>query len=68
MRPINWDLLAIAGIALLLMYRLERLGRQLEATSFLIREELQTHEDGKDEILREWKESDRSTPTGQFCS
>jgi hypothetical protein len=35
----NSDLLPIAGIILLRMYRLERLGRQIEAISMLIREE-----------------------------
>ena len=39
MKMSSWDFLAIAGIVLLLMYRLERLGRQIEAISMLIREE-----------------------------
>ena len=39
MKTSSWDFLAIAGIVLLLMYRLERLGRQVEAISMLIREE-----------------------------
>ena len=57
----SWDVLAIAGAFLLVMFGLQRLGRQLEAVSYSIREELQTDQDRKDELLREWmEERDRS--------
>ena len=57
----NWDVLAIAGAFLLVMFGLQRLGRQLEAVSYSIREELHTDETRKEELLREWtNERDRN--------
>ena len=58
----NWDVLAIAGIALLLMYRIDLLGKQIEAVSHLIRDELATTQERKNELMREWDERGRTPP------
>jgi hypothetical protein len=44
------DVLAIAGIALLLIFRLDRLGKQIEA----VRHELMPDERRRDELVRQW--------------
>ncbi|WP_354097150.1 hypothetical protein [Bradyrhizobium sp. S3.2.12] len=40
----------------MIMVRLDRLGKQLEAVSATIRSDLARTEDERDEVLREWRE------------
>ena len=47
----------IIGVASVLMLRLDRLGKQLEAVSAMIRADLARTEEGRSEILQEWKET-----------
>jgi hypothetical protein len=54
--PENW--MIIAGF-LFLVFRLERLGKQLEAVSVQIREELVPDRERAEEIIREWKEDQK---------
>ena len=51
----------IFGALLLVIARLDRLGRQFEAVSALIRSELVTDEHRKDEIISEWKNAQKET-------
>ena len=58
----NWTiylLIAIAGWVILVMARLDRLGKQLEAVSASIKHDLEPDADRKKEIMREWKESEK---------
>jgi hypothetical protein len=55
------DVLAIAGIALLLIFRLDRLGKQIEA----VRHDLMPDERRRDELLRQWSRA-RRAPTGRY--
>lgn len=58
----NWTiylLIAIAGGVILVMARLDRLGKQLEAVSASIKYDLEPDPDRKKEIFREWKESEK---------
>jgi hypothetical protein len=57
----SWDVLAISGALMLVMFRLERLGRQLMAVSYVIREELQTDGERKDQLMREWEEDKKDS-------
>ena len=50
------DVLAIAGIALLLIFRLDRLGKQIEA----VRHELMPDERRRDELVRQWSRARRA--------
>ena len=43
------------------LWRLERLGKQLEAVSVEIREELVPDPDRKEEIIREWKDDQKQS-------
>jgi hypothetical protein len=52
-------LIAIAGGVVLVMARLDRLGKQLEAVLASIRYDLELDPDRKKEIMREWKESEK---------
>jgi hypothetical protein len=53
----NWTLGIIIGIAAMLMHRLDRLGKQLEAVSAMIRADVSHTEEEGNEILQEWKEN-----------
>ena len=47
----------IIVVASVLMLRLDRLGKQLEAVSAMIRADLARTEEQRSEILQEWKET-----------
>jgi hexokinase len=47
----------ISGVASVLMFRLDRLGKQLEAMGAMIRADLARTEEERSEILQEWKET-----------
>jgi len=47
----------IIGVASVLMLRLDRLGKQLEAVSAMIRADLARTEEERSEILQGWKET-----------
>jgi hypothetical protein len=47
----------IIGVASMLMLRLDRLGKQLEAVSAMIRADLARTEEERSEVLQEWKET-----------
>jgi type VI protein secretion system component VasK len=47
----------IVGVASMLMLRLDRLGKQLEAVSAMIRADLARTEEERSEVLQEWKET-----------
>jgi hypothetical protein len=47
----------IIVVAAVLMFRLDRLGKQLEAVSAMIRADLTRTEEERGEILQEWKET-----------
>ncbi len=53
----DWTVYALIGAVFLLMFRLDRLGKQLEAVCANIKSELAPSEDRRREILREWKET-----------
>jgi hypothetical protein len=53
----NWTLGIIIGIAAMLMHRLDRLGKQLEAVNAMIRADISRTEEERNEILQEWKEN-----------
>jgi hypothetical protein len=62
----EWSIYVLVfGSVALVMMRLDRLGKQLEAVSSEIREELATDADRKGEILREWKESQKEAAKEQ---
>jgi hypothetical protein len=44
-------------VSVLIMARLDRLGRQLEAVSAIIRSDLARTEEERDEVWREWKDN-----------
>jgi hypothetical protein len=53
----HWTIFVIVGvIAVMIMARLDRLGKQLEAVSAIIRSDLARTEEERDGVLREWKE------------
>jgi hypothetical protein len=62
-------LLAIAGFALLLILRLDCLGKQIEAASYLLRHELMP-ERRRDELGRQWTQRDRAPhwTLGAMCA
>jgi hypothetical protein len=47
----------IIGAASMLMLRLDRLGKQLEAVNAMIRADLARTEEERSEVLQEWKET-----------
>jgi hypothetical protein len=47
----------IIGVATMLMFRLDRLGKQLEAVSAMVRADLAHTEEERSEVLQEWKET-----------
>jgi hypothetical protein len=51
----DWTIYVILGCAFYIVWRIDRLGRQLEAVCANIKAELSSP-DRADEILREWKE------------
>jgi hypothetical protein len=53
----NWTLGIIIGIGAMLMYRLDRLGKQLEAVNAMIRADFARTEEARHEILQEWREN-----------
>ena len=52
----DWTIYAVIGAVFLLMFRLDRLGRQLEAVCANIKSELAPSEDRRREIFSEWKQ------------
>jgi hypothetical protein len=55
--PDNWIIYAIIGATGLIWWRMDRLGRQLEAVCANIKAELSPNPERGDEIIREWKEN-----------
>lgn len=54
----HWMIFVVVGVlAAMIMARLNRLGKQLEAVSALIRSDLARSEDERDEIIAEWKDN-----------
>jgi type VI protein secretion system component VasK len=53
----NWTLGIIIGMGAMLMHRLDRLGKQLEAVNAMIRADVARTEEERDEILQEWREN-----------
>ena len=53
----DWTIYVVIGAAFMILWRLDRLGKQLEAICANIKEELTPDEDRKHEILSEWMES-----------
>ncbi len=53
----NWTLGIIIGIAAMLMHRLDRLGKQLEAVNAMIRADVARTGEERKEILHEWREN-----------
>jgi hypothetical protein len=51
----DWTIYVVVGSVVLLMLRLDRLGKQLEAVCANIKSELAPSEDRRREILSEWK-------------
>jgi hypothetical protein len=51
----------IIGVATMLMFRLDRLGKQLEAVSAMVRADLARTEEQRSEVLQEWKETKKQT-------
>jgi hypothetical protein len=49
--------IVVGVMATMIMARLDRLGKQLEAVSAIIRSDLARTEEERDDILREWKDS-----------
>jgi hypothetical protein len=53
----HWTIFVIVGvIAVMIMARLDRLGKQLEAVNAIIRSDLARTEEERDGVLGEWKE------------
>ena len=52
----DWTIYVLVGSVVLLMLRLDRLGKQLEAVCANIKSELAPSEDRRREILSEWKQ------------
>lgn len=55
----SWLAFFVFGLACVLWWRMDRLGRQLEAETASIRAELAPNDDRKREILAEWIESQK---------
>jgi hypothetical protein len=53
----DWTIFIILGVATIIMARLDRLGKQVEAVSALIRSDVAGTQEKRDEIMREWKEN-----------
>jgi hypothetical protein len=53
----NWTLGIVIGMAAMLMHRLFRLGKQLDAVNAMIRADVARSAEDRDEILQEWKEN-----------
>jgi hypothetical protein len=54
----HWIIFIIVGVmGTMIMARLDRLGKQVEAVSAIIRSDLARTEGERDNILREWKEN-----------
>lgn len=56
-----WTVGIIIGIAVMLMHRLHRLGKQLEAVNAMIRADVARTKEDRDEVLEEWKENKKQT-------
>lgn len=56
-----WTVGIIIGIAVMLMHRLDRLGKQLEAVNAMIRADVARTKEDRDEVLEEWKENKKQT-------
>jgi hypothetical protein len=55
MSDLSWIVVAVFVAAGIIMHRLDRIGRQLEAVCTMIRADLPIND--RDEIMREWRES-----------
>jgi hypothetical protein len=54
----QWTFIFIIFVGvMLIMARLDRLGRQLEAVSALIRSDVARTQEERDEVMRDWKEN-----------
>jgi hypothetical protein len=54
----HWMIFVVVGLlTAMIMARLDRLGKQLEAVSVLVRSDLARTEEQRDEILRDWKDN-----------
>jgi hypothetical protein len=54
----HWMIFVVVGVlTAMIMARLDRLGKQLEAVSALIRSDLARSAEERDEIIGEWKDS-----------
>jgi hypothetical protein len=53
----HWTVFIIFGVAMVIMARLDRLGKQLEAVCAQVMSTLARTQDERDGILREWREN-----------
>jgi hypothetical protein len=54
----TWAIIIFVGVmAIMIMARLDRLGKQVEGTYELIRHDLARTDEERDDILREWREN-----------
>jgi hypothetical protein len=53
----DWTIITIIVVAALIMARLDRLGKQLEAVCRVIRSDVARTPEERDDIRREWKEN-----------
>jgi hypothetical protein len=57
MSDLSWIVVAVFVAAGVIMHRLDRIGRQLEAVCTMIRADLPRNEGERDEILQEWRDN-----------
>jgi gas vesicle protein len=65
----DWPIyIFVFAIAAVLLARMDRLGKQLEAVSAMIRSDLARTEDDRSEIMSDWKQSqkDQAKDSRQF--